>query len=435
MAQRRAALEQHRLIIGECEAAMAQAESDRASAEEELARVQDGLKEATASAHELGERVNLSRQHATAVERDWHSVEVARREVEVKRENLEERAQQELSLDLAREQVEYRELISDPDVVRVNTEQAGEQIESLRRQIKELGNVNLDAIEEENLLEARNEELIRQVADIDAARVGLEELIQRLNVASEQRFKDTFETIQRHFSGEQGMFRQLFGGGKAEVRLMPIIKEGPSGEKIDTGEIDWLESGVEVIAKPPGKEPRSISQLSGGEKTMTAVALLLSIFRSKPSCFCVLDEVDAALDESNTERFCRVLNRVLDQSHFIVITHHKRTMAAADRLYGVTMQERGVSKRVTVKLDQVGEKGEIDRAAEGDGDATPGLVSVRVERGAEDLGIAQAGPHVEHAHVGTLVEGKPRMRTPRSKPAGAFEPKPSDALRGAANQS
>src|SRR5690606_9468837 len=126
-------------------------------------------------------------------------------------------------------------------------------------------------------LEARNDDLIRQVADLDHASVKLRELIEQLNVASETRFKTTFETIQQHFASPDGMFRQLFGGGRAELRLMPIIKEGPNGEKIDTGEVDWLESGVEVIAKPPGKEPRSINQLSGGEKTMTAVALLLSI--------------------------------------------------------------------------------------------------------------------------------------------------------------
>src|SRR5690606_4934172 len=114
-----------------------------------------------------------------------------------------------------------------------------------------------------------------------------------------------------------------------------------------------------VIAKPPGKEPRSISQLSGGEKTLTAVALLMSIFRSKPSPFCVLDEVDAALDEGNVGRYCQVVREFTTHSHFIVITHNKRTMQAADRLYGVTMQERGVSTRVSVRFDQVGANGEI----------------------------------------------------------------------------
>lgn len=430
MQHRRSALEQHSAVLEECAKAIERAEAEATAAKAELASVQGDLATAATAVNELGEKLNLARQHAGVIERDWHSVEVARREVEVKRENLEERSQQELTLDLKGEHAEYRELISDESVVRLDGEIAGKEISSLKKQIKELGNVNLDSIEEENLLEARNEELIKQVADIDAARIGLEELIGKLNVASEIRFKETFQTIQQHFAGDNGMFRQLFGGGKAEVRLMPIIQEGPNGEKIDTGEINWLDSGVEVIAKPPGKEPRSISQLSGGEKTMTAVALLLSIFRSKPSCFCVLDEVDAALDEANTERFCRVLNRFLDQSHFIVITHHKRTMAAADRLYGVTMQERGVSKRVTVKLDQVGDEGQISANARDEAGSMT-LSQARAERGAEDLGIAGAGPLVEHAHIGTLVESKPRARSHAGRAAVTVEPKPSDALRRA----
>ena len=164
------------------------------------------------------------------------------------------------------------------------------------------------------------------------------------------------------------MFRKLFGGGKAEVRLMPLVKVDADGNKIITDQIDLLESGIEVIAKPPGKEPRSISQLSGGEKTMTAVALLLAIFRSKPSCFCILDEVDAALDEANVGRFCATVKDFTDFSRFIVITHNKRTMQSTERLYGVTMQERGVSKRVSVRFDQVGADGSISATAEAEPD-------------------------------------------------------------------
>ena len=114
---------------------------------------------------------------------------------------------------------------------------------------------------------------------------------------------------------------------------------------------DVLESGIEIVARPPGKELRSISLMSGGEKTMTAVALLLAVFRSKPSPFCILDEVDAALDEANIGRFTAVLREFLDRSQFIVITHKKRTMAAADVLYGITMQESGVSKQVAVRFE------------------------------------------------------------------------------------
>ncbi len=421
--QRAASLAAHEKSLAECEEAIARGTRDAHEAQEQLRSVGAQLVQAVKLTQELGEKVAAARQHAHAVERDYNSLEISRREVEVKRENLVERCTQDLSLDVAAEHAEYGAMINGElsvtvvgddgaeravpvTVARQDPDAAAACIADLKRQIKELGNVNLDAIEEETLLAARNDDLIRQVADLDAARVALTDLIGRLNVASEQRFKETFETIQRHFAGPDGMFRQLFGGGKAEVRLMPIVREGPNGEKIETDEIDWLESGVEVIAKPPGKEPRSISQLSGGEKTMTAVALLLSIFKSKPSCFCVLDEVDAALDEANVERFCRVIHRFLDHSHFIVITHHKRTMAAADRLYGVTMQERGVSKRVSVKLDQVGEQGEIAHE--------------RIDEGARDLGLDAAGPSHEefvaaHAH----------------EDANAKKPQPSGVLRKA----
>jgi chromosome segregation protein len=131
----------------------------------------------------------------------------------------------------------------------------------------------------------------------------------------------------------------------------------------EDGNIDLLEAGIEIKAKPPGKQPRVISQLSGGEQAMTAVALLLSIFKAKPSPFCVLDEVDAALDEANTHRFISSLSHFLENSHFIVITHHKRTMMGCNKLYGITMQERGVSKHVAVTVEEVGKKGEIATSA------------------------------------------------------------------------
>ena len=175
----------------------------------------------------------------------------------------------------------------------------------------------------------------------------------KLDDVSRRKFKETFEAVRERFAGNDGMFRRLFGGGSADLYLIPM----------ENGEIDWLESGVEIRAKPPGKEPRVISQLSGGEKTMTAVALLMAIFRSRPSPFCILDEVDAALDEANVERFTKALPPFLDRSHFIIITHHKRTMQACHELHGVTMAERGVSRRVTVKVDQVGEDGKIAASA------------------------------------------------------------------------
>ncbi|MFO0493464.1 MAG: chromosome segregation protein SMC [bacterium] len=369
-AARQRALAEHEGII---ESSRAEATAARARAEG-LAEVVAGLASRVAHAAvevaQLAERALAGREQAGHLQRDWHALEIAKRECEVKRENIEERAEHDLGVDLPGLHREYAEMLAGSMsvaadehelpvvVVRVDPQQGHRQAEQLRKEIKHLGNVNLDAIEEEGQLAGRNEALAAQVKDLDSAQGQLRELIAQLDDASRSRFKETFELIQQHFAGEEGMFRKLFGGGKAEVRLMPVVRDG-----VESEEVDWLESGIEIIAKPPGKEPRSISQLSGGEKSMTAVALLMSIFRSKPSCFCVLDEVDAALDDANVDRFCRVVEQFTDRSHFIVITHHKRTMHSAHQLYGVTMQERGVSKRVAVKIDQVGSDGRIKAAA------------------------------------------------------------------------
>jgi chromosome segregation protein len=165
--------------------------------------------------------------------------------------------------------------------------------------------------------------------------VQLQQLINRLNKKSRERFVETFEQIRANF---QQVFRKLFGGGKADIVL----------EEAD----DVLDAGIEVIAKPPGKETRSISLLSGGEKSMTALALLFSVFRAKPSPFCFLDEVDAALDEANNERFNILLREFQKESQFIVVTHTKRTMSIADVLFGITMQTQGVSKKISVRFDE-----------------------------------------------------------------------------------
>lgn len=365
----RGVIDQHRIAMDEADAAMSEASSRASAVSVRIECLAADLDSAHSRCQELSQRLAAVRDEGQRVDRNWHSVEVARREVEMKREHAEERARDELGIDLACEYPEYHALIAPGDVATVDQELGDQEAARLRGEIARLGSVNLDSIEEEAALEGRNEALVAQVADLDDARSRLASLIERLNEASRTRFEETFRTVGENFAGPNGMFRRLFGGGKAEVRLMPVVRE-IDGEKVQTDETDWLESGVEVIARPPGKEPRSISQLSGGEKTMTAVALLLSIFQSKPSCFCVLDEVDAALDDANVERYTEVVRSFTDRSHFIVITHNKRTMQAADRLYGVTMQERGVSKRVSVRVDDLLDDGTI---AERNGPGKPKL--------------------------------------------------------------
>jgi chromosome segregation protein len=366
--QSRLRLVEHEHTIAEAAAQIEHAAAEARALETESAAAESRLREAGEQIRELSERVHAAREHAHRVERDWHSLEVARREVEVKRENLEARASEELALDLAFDYADYRAMIAD-GVSRIDPARAAADIDHLREEVRKLGSVNLEAIDEEAQLAQRNEELIRQVADIDDAAGKLADLIAQLNLASRERFGEVFAAIQAHFAGADGMFRKLFGGGRAEIRLMPLVKE-VDGQKVETDQVDLLESGVEVIAKPPGKEPRSISQLSGGERTLTAVALLLSIFRSKPSCFCVLDEVDAALDDANVGRYCAVVREFTSHSRFIVITHNKKTMQVADRLYGVTMQEHGVSTRVSVRFEQVGKDGTIHGARPPGPDAT-----------------------------------------------------------------
>ncbi|MBM4071058.1 MAG: hypothetical protein FJ271_19230 [Planctomycetes bacterium] len=211
---------------------------------------------------------------------------------------------------------------------------ANQEIEDLRRKLNRLGSVNLEALQELQELETRAVGQRAQHDDLSQAKRSLEEIISRINIDSKRLFQESFVTIRGHF---QELFRKLFGGGMADI----VIED----------ENDVLESGIDIIARPPGKELRSISLMSGGEKTMTAVALLLAIFRSKPSPFCILDEVDAALDEANIGRYTTVLREFLDRSQFIIVTHSKKTMAAADTLYGITMQESGISKQVSVRFE------------------------------------------------------------------------------------
>jgi chromosome segregation protein len=260
-------------------------------------------------------------------------------QLEVKRQDLIERVQEELQIDLAEAYKNYTDSQVDWDQVR-------EEINELRGKIERLGNVNVDAIAEQEGLEQRHKFLSEQADDLNSSRAQLQQLINRLNKKSREKFVETFEQIRAHF---QQIFRKLFGGGKADI----VLEDSE----------DPLEAGIEVVAKPPGKETRSISLLSGGEKSMTAIALLFAVFKTKPSPFCFLDEIDAALDEANNERFNILLQEFQKDSQFVVITHSKRTMSIADELVGITMQTQGVSKKISVRFDQFDEQEETAAVA------------------------------------------------------------------------
>jgi len=206
-------------------------------------------------------------------------------------------------------------------------------IVDLTRQLDNMGPVNLDAVQEYDELEERFKFLETQNTDLTNSRRELLEVISRINSTTKKLFAETFAQVRANF---KEMFAELFGGGRADLSLLD--------------ENDPLNCGIEISAKPPGKQLQSISLLSGGERAMTAVALLFAIYMVRPSPFCVLDEIDAPLDESNINRFVRMLDRFIAQSQFVIITHNKRTISKADVLYGVTMEERGISKLVGMKL-------------------------------------------------------------------------------------
>jgi chromosome segregation protein len=211
---------------------------------------------------------------------------------------------------------------------------AEEAIAALKAKIDRLGPVNMMAIEQFDELEARHGFLTTQRKDLVDSIAQTAEAIKRIDETTKQRFRDAFEAINHNF---QETFSTLFGGGRAGLTLLD--------------ESDVLESGIEIIAQPPGKRLQSVQLLSGGEKALTAIALMFGIFKYKPSPFCLLDEIDAPLDDANIGRFVEMLRSMLARTQFILITHNRKTMEIADRLYGVTMEEPGVSKLISVQLN------------------------------------------------------------------------------------
>jgi chromosome segregation protein len=231
--------------------------------------------------------------------------------------------------------------ISPTDNLRLGTEEsarrtlsAEEAITALRAKIDRLGPVNMMAIEQFDELEARHAFLTTQRKDLVDSIAQTSEAIKRIDETTAQRFQEAFAAINHNF---QHTFSTLFGGGRAGLTLLD--------------ENDPLESGIEIIAQPPGKRLQSVQLLSGGEKALTAIALMFGMFKYKPSPFCLLDEIDAPLDDANIGRFVEMLRGMQEHTQFIVITHNRKTMEIADRLYGVTMEEPGVSKLISVQLN------------------------------------------------------------------------------------
>jgi chromosome segregation protein len=287
-------------------------------------------------------------QKRTAIE-----VELAQKSMSM--QNLKDRIQEKYHLDIDEIRSECITITyADEGQARVQTvspeemEEAGvatdwsavaDQVKQIQDKIDGMGPVNVVAIEEYEEAEERYNFLTTQNDDLVNAKTELVDVLARINTQTREMFITTFDRIRENF---QVLFTEIFGGGKADLVL--------------TEAEDVLECGIDIVARPPGKQLQGITLLSGGEQTMTAVALLFAIYQVKPSPFCVLDELDAPLDESNINRFILVLKRFIEQSQFIIITHNKRTIGMADVLYGVTMQETGVSSIVSVKFHKANEK-------------------------------------------------------------------------------
>ncbi|MBO5782950.1 MAG: AAA family ATPase, partial [Clostridia bacterium] len=212
------------------------------------------------------------------------------------------------------------------------------EISNLKRKITSLGPINANALEDYEQLKTYYDEMVVQRDDVEKAIFDATEMLNEIKTNMRERFDEGFNTINENF---MYIFKELFGGGKAELQLDYTNCEDP------------LDAGVEINACPPGKKLTKISLLSGGEQALTAIAILFAILKSNPMPFCILDEIEAALDEANVDRFARYLKKFSKETQFIVITHRKPTMNQADSLFGVTMEEKGVSKIVSVKLSEV----------------------------------------------------------------------------------
>jgi chromosome segregation protein len=370
-------VEQRRGEISTVVARKEQAESENVKSRSQIGKISHEREQVNAQAAELLGRKNSQEMEVSSREESLRSQRGRLTELQNQRGGIEvELAQKNMSVQNLRERIQQKYHVNLDDVrsecitityadegpAKVQTltpeEMAAsgaatdwnavtQQVETLQKRLDEIGPVNLVAIEEYEETEQRYQFLSKQHDDLVSAKAQLLEIISRINVQTRQMFVETFEKIRDNF---RSLFVEVFGGGKADLILVD--------------ENDVLESGIDIVARPPGKQLQSISLLSGGEQTMTAVALLFSIYQVKPSPFCVLDELDAPLDEANVVRFVKILQRFLGRSQFVIITHNKRTIGMADILYGVTMQEHGVSKIVSVKFHKSDDAPAVPQNAE-----------------------------------------------------------------------
>ncbi len=319
-------------LISEKNRELKDLEVDKKAKSTDLSRVEEKYNSVKAEIIVIEEKQRNLREQKDSVVEEIHQYEMKLGEYEIKISNLFDHIKDSYSLTLS------IKTFDDLDVF--DFKQREEEVQSLKQQIKNLGPINLLAYSEFEEEKERFEFLSRQRNDLILSEKDIIKTIEEINATAQRQFVETFEKIRENFIN---IFRGLFNpGDEADLRL----EESPEGV------LDPLEAKIEIIAKPKGKRPTSIELLSGGEKTLTAIALLFAIYLVKPSPFCILDEIDAPLDDANIDRFTKILTDFSTDTQFIVVTHNKRTMEAADTLYGVTMQEEGVSKLVSVRFNE-----------------------------------------------------------------------------------
>jgi chromosome segregation protein len=319
-----------RLEIIDCQNKINQAELQIKEKKDGLSEVEVKYNEVSSGTVEVVKRIELERKHSEQIKNQLHELEMQNKDLDYRYSTIKERMASAYKIDLDTLEDLNKEL---------DQQALASEISELKRKLDSYGTVNLVAIEEYDELKQRYDFLIQQQTDLVNAKESLHQAILKINRTTKQMFMETFEKVKVEF---KNYFRLLFNGGDAQLFLVD--------------ENDPLESGIEIICRPPGKKLQNVLLLSGGEKSMSAIALIFAIFKVKPSPFCILDEIDAALDEANVDRFSRVLQEFSKTSQFIVITHNKKTIVNANIMYGITMQQSGVSKIVSVKLSQNQEK-------------------------------------------------------------------------------
>ena len=315
--------------ISEAEEKLRELEDNKQTLQKTLKELETSIqsrnKDVTGKEGELKEKNSKLQDLLLALEKHTLEKEHLQEEIEDLCQNFRENNASEIS--------KYLDRL--PEITVSKQELRSKQV-STKDQIKALGQVNLMAPEEFIEVKERYDFLTTQLNDLDQAKENLLQVTSEIQKESTQLFIKTYNEIKKHFND---IFRRMFGGGRAELKLM------------DTDNV--LESGIEIYAQPPGKKLENISLLSGGERSLTAVALLFATYVVKPSPFCILDEIDAALDDANIQRFVNVMIEFGSKSQFIVITHNKKTVTGAKTLLGITMQESGISKLLAMKIGEL----------------------------------------------------------------------------------